>query len=1018
MRKMFNKQFVPSYRTVCKCSLFVLVFNNPLDLPVEASTLKNELNSTEWLLSQETIRGKVIDKDGSPMVGVTVQLKGSSFRTSTDEQGNFEIKTNSTQDVLMFSYIGYESQEIAIDDLPESHIIRLIQGQNYFEEVVVVGYGKQSRKTVTGAISSVNSEQITKQPVLSPAQALQGQAPGIQVVSSGEPGSQPRVQIRGLNTILTNENPLYVVDGVLTDDITNVNSADIVSIDILKDGAAAIYGSRAANGVILITTKQGMQGKLAINITSYAGFRQLMNQVKMADATFYAKYTDEAREYDQQPPIFNSGIFDADTDWYNEITRKGAIQNHAVNLSGGNENARYFFSAGYFQDQGVLRKGDFERISLRSNNEFVLTKFLKIGNVLNVNIANGQPMPTSAFNDAYRSAPTVPVRDASGGFGFLNELDVENPVAMLEYTRIYDKNQRFQGNLFAEAQLIEGLSFRSVWGFDKLYGDNQDYKPFYKYGTQSRSVSELYLKEKNKFYWVWDNILSYTKQIDKSVFDLTLGHSTEQDKGRETRIRATNVPEDRNLWYLSKGDPTISINPTDDIGYNVQRQSVFFRANYSYNNKYNISGVLRRDGSSAFPANQKWGTFYSISGSWLLSEEAFLKDISTIEYLKLRGGYTVLGNDGISRLVNNELAELLAITQTNPYGFPGGLLQGITFDQIKDAQASWETTKGIDAGIEFGLLNSRLSGEIGYYNKLTNAYIRVPTPPFVDPNGILSRAADVRNSGIELSLNWRNKVNENLNYHFGGNATFNKNNVDAVRGGIDLIEGSLGNGESVTKTVLDQPIGSFWVYQTDGIYQTQQEIDNSAHFDGSMPGDFRYKDINNDGTLDSRDRIFVGSYQPKFYYGFNAGITWKYIDFSIDTYGNYGNKVYNGKKGVRFGNENIEASRIDRWTLQNPTNLEPRASNSIPRPSTYFVESGSFFRINNITLGYTFPKTMFSKGIDRLRLFITAQNPLIIKEFSGFSPELPGTNAMNSGIELGVYPTISTYMFGLNINFK
>ncbi|MFV0604537.1 MAG: SusC/RagA family TonB-linked outer membrane protein, partial [Niabella sp.] len=891
--------------------------------------------------------------------------------------------------------------------------------QQVMDQVVVIGYGTQKRRAVTGAISNVGGDQIAKQPLLTPVQGIQGLAPGIQVVGSSQPGVQPRVTIRGLNTILTNENPLYVVDGVLTDDITNINSADVVSVDVLKDGAAAIYGSRAANGVVLITTKKGRSGKPKMSFDSYVGFRKLTNQVKMADRNFYLEYNNEARAYESVDPL---ATFDAtaNTDWFKTITRKGGLQNYNLNVNGGSETVTYLFSVGYIKDKGVLVGADYDRVTLRANNEYTLAKFLKLGNIVTATITKSDNKPNGVFTDAYRASPAAPVRDATGNYGYQPGLSAAgNPLANLELTNDFSNSQMFQGNFYADMTIVKGLTFKSTWGFDKVNGNGTIYSPVYGFGPFTRTISELKVSDNNRFYWVWDNVLNYRNTFaDAHAVDITVGHTAEKDKGKSYQVRAADVPAQRNLWYISQGDVN-SITVLEDKGLLLQRESLFGRLNYSFKDKYNIGGVIRRDGSSAFPDNQKFGVFYSVSGSWIISEEAFLKNSEIISFLKLRGGYAKLGNDGISRLVNNELATLLSVTQTNPYGFPGGLVSGITIDQIKDALASWETTKGVDLGLEFGLLQQKLLGEVSYYNKLTNAYIKVPTPPFIDPDGILSQAADVRNSGVEISLKWATTVSENFNWRIGVNGTLNKNNVDKIYGGIDLKEGGLGNGEVTTSTVEGRPIGSFWVYQTDGIFQNQTEIDAYPHVTGTLPGDFRYKDINEDGFIDERDRIFVGSYQPKFYYGVNGGFNWKQLDFSIDCYGNAGNKVYNGKKAVRFGNENIEASREARWTSTNPSNTEYRASNQIPKPSTYFVESGSFFRINNVTLGYTLPRIEALQSVfDKIRFFASAQNPLIWKKFSGFSPELPGSNALNSGIELSVYPTTATYMFGLNINFK
>lgn len=962
------------------------------------------------------ITGTVTDSAGAPLPGATIKIKGGSTGTVTDPEGQFSINATPGQ-VLVISAIGFTPQEITVGGQTVL-TIRLLRTNLKLDEVVVVGYGTQTRRQVTGAISTVRGDQIAKQPVLTPVQGLQGLAPGIQVTASGQPGTQPRVQIRGLNTILTNENPLYVVDGVLTDDITNVNNADVLSVDVLKDGAAAIYGSRAANGVVLITTKRGKLGKLSVGLNAYVGFRKMTNKVKMADSRLYADYTNEARVYSGEPPLFNADTLRNSTDWFDLITRNGMFQNYDVTMSGATENVSYLFSAGYLGDKGVLRGADFSRISLRSNNEFRLTKFLKFGQVLNVAISDRNSKPNSAFTDAYRQSPTVPVKADDGNYGFISALSVANPIATLELANDLAKTQRYQGSLYGELTPLKGLSFRSAWGFDRINIDSIDYRPVYSYNIFNHTVSELFTLDRERFYWVWDNILSYTTEIGDHHIAVMLGHTAERDRGRYTRLRATNVPPQKNLWYINQGDPTITLVANETGGYLLQRKSLFARLNYSYHDKYNLSGVLRRDGSSAFPDSQQWGTFYSIAGSWVISSENFMQGVEWISYLKLRAGYAKLGNDGISRIVNNELSQLLSITQTNPYGFPGGLVSGITFDQIKDSQASWEATKSVDAGIEFGMLDNRLTGEVSYYNKITNAYIRVPAPPFVDPDGILSPSADVRNKGIEASLGWNSGQGKDFSYRLNMNATFNRNSVEKVRGGIDLAEGGLGNGEITTYTVEGEPIGSFWVYKVDGIYQDQASIDKSPHFEGTLPGDLILADVNNDGSLDTRDRIYVGSYQPKFYYGISGGITWKQLDFSIDCYGNAGNKVYNGKKAVRFGNDNIEKSRESRWTPTHTNTTEPRASNAIPKPSTYFVESGSFFRINNITLGYALPVSVASgAGMSSVRFFISAQNPLVAKKFSGFSPELPGTNALNSGIELSVYPTLATYMAGFNINF-
>ncbi len=978
---------------------------------------------TPSLWAEITVTGKVTDSNGEALIGATIRVKDQvGVGTITDFDGTYSINVDENA-VLVFSFTGYESQEIAVGGRKVIDVM-MQESSTLLNQVVVVGYGTLTKKQVTGAIAQVKGDDLKKQPLLTPIQGVQGLASGIQVIGSGEPGTQPRVQIRGINTVLTNENPLYVVDGVITDNITNINAADVFSIDVLKDGAAAIYGTRAANGVILITTKRGREGKMSVSLDSYVGYRQLINVVDMADAKFYAQYTNEARAYEGTDPLFSLDTLRYNTDWFDEISQKGLVQSYNLNISGGSDKLTYLFSGGYFSDEGVLKGAEFERITLRANNEYRPFKFLKLGHVLNANIVNSRNKPTGAFTDAYRmgtNAPVISPFPSSGpnpNYGSINGLSVANPVATLELAHNYDKSNRFQGNFYGEAAIIDGLAFRSSWGYDRATGVNTNYAPVYKYGIYSNAISELRFGNYESFYWVWDNTLRYTKRFGENLnLELLGGHSAERDGGSSHSIRVQDVPADRNLWYVGQGDPATVTVPGHG-GYLLRRESWFGRANIGIMDKYNLSGTVRRDGSSAFPDNQQWGTFYSVGAAWILSEESFLKDISIIDYLKIRGGYALLGNDNISRIVNNELAQLLSVSQTDPYGFPNGIRGGITINQLKDAAATWEETKSVDAGIEFGFAKN-LSGEVSYYNKLTNAYIRVPTPAVVDPDGILSRAADVRNKGIEASLKWNEFSSPDFGYRIGFNATFNKNNVEAVKGGIDLKDGGLGNGHVTTSTVVGQPIGSFWVYETDGLYQTTQEIADSPHFTGTLPGDFRYKDTNGDGVLDERDRIFAGSYQPKVFYGISGGVNWKALDFTIDCYGNAGNKVYNGKKGVRFGNDGIEASRVDRWTPSNTNTKEPRASNAIPKPSTYFVESGNFFRINNVTLGYTLPTGLTDRAsIGKARFFVSAQNPVIKKKFTGFTPELPGSSALNSGIELGIYPSLATYMVGVNIDFN
>jgi len=880
---------------------------------------------------------------------------------------------------------------------------------------VVIGYGTARRGQVVGSVGTVTNEEITRQPVLTAVQGLQGMIAGVQVISSGSPGSQPVVRIRGTNSITAGGDPIYVVDGNIVGDITNINSSDIESVVILKDAASqAIYGSRGSNGVILLTTKTGKSGKIRVNLDTYAGFRSMTSKVEMADAQTYAQFTNEARAFDNQAPMFGLDTLQYNTDWFDAITRKGFVQNYTLTANGGTEVANYYFSASYFKDEGILKGNDYSRLVIRNSNDYKLTKFLRFGHTVNFSYLLDNMKP-NVFTDAYRIGSTAPVRYPDGNYGYVTGLSVSNPVAAIDYTNNFKKGTRFLGNAYLELSLFKGLTIRSSINFDRPEDLTTNYTPVYRVSSvQQNATSSLNIRDFKYFSYIFDNNATYAKTFaDVHEVKLIVGYSAEHSKETVLTGIRQNVPNQKNLWYLNQGDLDSQENSHE--GYLEQRASFYGRLTYTFDNRYNVSGVLRRDGSSNFPVNEKWGTFPSIGVSWIVSRESFMKNQNIFDELKLRGSYGIIGNDRIPQFTGI----LIPVSITGPY-YLRGLVQGITEDQIKDATVTWETTEGIDFGIEMSLIDRRLTSEITYFNKITEAY--VPTN-FAGAAGdfdgtVYAKAANVRNKGFELAFNWKDTKAGNFTYHAGINITLIDNNVEKVTGGLAHRDGGLGNGHITTKTVKGEPIGSFWVYKTIGIYQSVDEVNATPHLTGAKPGDFILADINGDGVLDEGDRRHVGSYQPKSYFGANLGFEWKQLDLAIDCYGNMGNKIFNGKKAVRFGNDNIEADRAkDRWTIDNPGGSQPRASNAIPAPSDYFIESGDFFRINNITLGYSIPVERWGNAVSRFRIFATAQNPLILKKYSGFTPELPGERSTSSGIELGVYPVFSTYMMGLNLSF-
>lgn len=978
-----------------------------------------QVSNAGTIFRDVTVTGRVTNIEGQPVEGVSVSVKGTSQGTTTNSNGEYTL-TVPDNATIVFSSVGFAEREEIVGGRTSINIV-LTPQERTMDEVVVVGYGSLRRSQVVGSVAKVSGSEITKQPVLTAAQGLQGKAAGIQIIAAGDPGSQPQVRIRGTNTVQGDANPVYIVDGVITDNIVGINNADIESLEVLKDAASqAIYGSRAANGVILITTKRGRAGKARIELNSFVGVKSMTSKVKMADARTYAQFTNEARQYDNQAPLFpDINALEYDTDWFSESIQNGMIQNHSVSLSGGTDKTTYYFSAGYFQDEGIVRNEDFKRFNVRLNNTYKLAPFFEFGHNLNLSVTRAFNKP-NPFADAYRNAPTTPVRFADGDYGLLVGLSVANPVKANDLTHNTTNGTRLQGDVYSVIKPIRDLSIRTSFAFNR--NDNNGLVYNYPYRSVGpifvENISNLNINSGTGFYFNFDNNATYNRRFGVHEFVGTVGYSAERTRITTQSARGDSVPVERNLWYIDRARPT-SITANSD-GSLVRRASLYSRLTYTFNNKYSFSGVLRRDGSSNFPVANQWGTFFSLGGSWVLTRENFLQDVAWLDELKLRAGYGRLGNDRVPGTV----ASLNPFSPAGFYDFGSAnypLAPGATFNQVRDANVSWEVTKGVDVGLEFTALNRRLSGEIAYYNKLSNVYIPVTLVALAgdNDNSVFSRAADVRNDGVELGLNWRDNAGKDFRYNVGFNITFNRNNVDDVTGSLLLRGGSLGNGEVVTYTVEGREIGSFWVYDVIGIFETQEQVDGTPRITGTKPGDFIFRDVNKDGIINDLDRIFVGSYQPKVYYGFNAGFNWKALDFSVDCYGNAGNKVYNGKKAIRLGNDNIEADRAeDRWTPTNPTGSQPRASNTIPKPSTYFVESGNFFRVNNITLGYSLPASNWNIGMSSLRVFASVQNPIIIKKFSGFTPELPGgNNSLDAGIELGIYPVSTTYMVGVNVTF-
>ena len=973
------------------------------------------------------VTGTVTEKaTNSTLPGVTIQVKGTPSGTTTDANGTYSIQAASNA-TLVFSSIGYTSQEVAVGNQATVNVA-LLEDNKTLNEVVVVGYGTQRRADVTGATVTIKGDELVKQPVLTATQALQGKAAGVQIISSGQPGSSPVIRVRGTGTALAGTAALFVVDGVLTDDISNINTADIVNVDVLKDASAtAIYGARGANGVVIITTKRGQQGKMTVSYSGNVGFRLPANLVQMANAAEYANYVSTA-----SGNIITPGA--ASTDWYSQILRTGFQQNHGLSVSGGTDKSTYFLSAGYYTDQGIVIDNIYKRLSIRANQDFTFNKVVRAG--FTASYANGNNQIAnlnSAYNNAYRAAPIIAAKNASGKYGNTSVYqNVGNAVLDVEKNNNLAIDNRLLGSAYLEIKPVSWLTYRTNLGGDFVnqnsrvynYQFNNDTTTFINPGGNQRNPnSNLSVGNTKIFHWTFDNLLTFNRQFNKHALTVLVGTTAEAYTLTSFNAFRKDIPAAQNLWYIGTGNANTSTN--DGTGDKYTRNSYLGRLNYNYNDKYLLTATIRADGSSRFPSQNRWGYFPSVGAGWLISNESFMANQRMFDVLKLRASWGRVGND---RIPSDSYT--ITVQPNLAYPFGGGVATpGSAITQIKDPNLKWETTEEVDLGVEFSALKGRLTGEINYYDKKArDLLINVKVPSVTgDADGVvLTNAASIQNRGLEFTLNWRGRVNESLSYRIGGNATLNQNTVIGLNGGQPILDGGVGaNQQYTTRTDNGQPVGSFYVLQVVGVFQNDADINSYKNAAGQViqpsasPGDFKYQDTNGDGKIDDNDRVFTGSYQPKAYFGLNLGVTYRSLDFSVDVYGNVGNQVYNGKRAFRQNVlDNIERTMAyNRWTPANGSQTEPGANGGNLPPSSYFVESGSFARINNATLGYKLPQVLTDRiHLSNLRVFVTAQNILTLKKYSGFTSELVGSPT-SQGIELNAYPTTQTFAIGLNAGF-
>ena len=991
--------------------------------------------SATFLNAQQasTISGKVTDNTGNGLPGVSVAVKGTTRGVITDIGGGYTIQATN-QATLVFSFIGFTTQEVAVNNRTSINV-QLLESTELVDEVVVVGYGTQKVKDLTSSITTVKSADLVKTPSGQAMQALQGKVAGLQVVSNGGPGNSPTIRVRGVGSYPGNNNeaPLYVVDGMFFDNIDFLNPSEIASISVLKDASAsAIYGVRAANGVVLIETKSGtLNQKTEITYDGYYGYQVAQNVLKMANAEQFATMAQESGSVPDAGFILNAmqrygrsrinpNVPDVNTDWYKEILRPATIQNHSLTVTGGNQKATYSLGANYFGQDGILdMKNNYERFNLRSKIDFKATDWMTIGgNMISSNAVKfGEE--AGAWSQAYFAVPILPIYDPSNVNAwpdkFANAQDLgyrsgQNPFPTLKYNINRLKVKKNLTNFYVKLDVVpEKLSFKTTYNQAFTSLDERIINLPYFIGNSFQRADAAITRNMSVFTdKVWDNVLTYNDKFGKHGVVLMLGSSFRDESYNQLSARGLNYPTDKEQsWYIDQAN---SIPATDvhDSGSRQYGVSYFGRLSYNYSDKYLLYATMRADGSSKY--QQKWGYFPTVGAGWVASEEGFLKDNTVINFLKLRASWGQLGNDNIQA---SDGATTTSVVKTAINGvLVSGTNTSSTFSSLK-----WEVTEETNVGLTAKLLKNKLSIDADYFIRDTkNAAIYVTIPAI--GGSVLKNVGVIRNSGFEMVANWNGDLTKDLKYSIGANISTLKNQVRDLYG-QPYIDG--GSAEFRQRSIVGQPLLAFYGRQVVGVYQNQAEItaDPVAVANGLVPGDFKYKDQNGDGKIDDSDRVVLGSYFPTFMYGLNLGLTYKNFEFTANMLGQSGNKILNRKRGeiIWTADGNMDADlALNRWHGDGTSNKYPSSSGLRrgwnQKMSDYFVEDGSFFRIQNVQLAYNISKKqLFGAKLPETRISLTADRPLTVFKYNGFNPEVA------NGIDTQTYPVPAVYTIGLNVKF-
>lgn len=971
---------------------------------------------------QITVQGVVKDQTGETVIGASVMEKGTTNGTITGIDGDFSLNM-SPNGTLVVSFVGYKTQEVQVKGQKQLQVV-LSEDAEMLDEVVVIGYGTMKKSDLTGAVSSIGNKDIKDSPVSNLGQAIQGKISGVQIVDAGKPGDNVSIKIRGLGSI-NNCDPLVVIDGVPTDlGLSSLNMADVERLDVLKDASAtAIYGSRGANGVVMITTKRGTEGKGKLAVSANYSFQNATNVPSLLNAAQYAELSNDMMVNsgrNPNPEWANPSELGAGTDWMDELLRTGVMQNYTVSYSGGNEKSHYYVSGGFLDQSGIVKSVNYRRFTFQSNSDAQVLKWLKFSNNITFS-ADTKKSGSYNIGDALKALPIYPVKNEDGSWSGPNGNSewygsTRNPIGPTELNKSQTDGYNFLANLTAELTFTKWLKFKSTFGYDAKFWFIDNFTPKYNWKPTPTEETSRYKSDNKSFTYLWDNYFLFDHTFaEKHRVGLMAGMSAQWNTNDYLNAQK-NVFMFDNVHEMDNGEEMYAIGGNETEWALL---SYMARVNYSYEDRYLLTATIRRDGSSRFGKKHRWGTFPSVSVAWRASQEKWFPKNDYINDLKVRAGYGVTGSQAS---VGNYSYLASYNTSVYPFGISSGNQTALVSSTLANPYIHWEEVAQTNIGFDASLFNSRVMFSFDAYLKETRDMLvkaSIPiTSGFEDTTTTYTNAGKVRNQGIEMSLHTINLTGE-LGWETNLTATYNKNKIKDLNSDVPYYINQI-NNSYVTMLAKDYPINVFYGYVTDGIFQNQSEVNTHAVQPRAEPGDIRFRDLNNDGVINDSDRTVIGNPNPSWLFSMNNSLSYKGFELSVFLQGIAGNKIYNANNIDNTGMAaayNQTTDVLKRWQGEGTSNSMPRAvfgdPNQNTRVSDRFVENGSYLRLKNITLSYTFPKQWLQKAqIENARLSLSCENVATITGYSGFDPEV-GIN----GIDQNRYPISRTFSLGLNFNF-